>query len=74
MRCWRVLDPSKAERLVHKTLREFRVREDREFFQVSFSTAAKLLGDMIRKSKFEIGTLDVLARIAHQQLEWGLDL
>ena len=46
-RCSRVVDASKAEKLAHKALREFRVREDREFFRVSFLTASKLLGDII---------------------------
>ena len=64
-RCWRVVDASKAEKLAHKALREFRVREDREFFRVSFSTASKLLGDIIRKNKLEIRTLDALDNLTH---------
>ena len=59
-RCWRVLDPSKAEKLAHKALREFRFREDREFFRVSFRTASKLVGDIIKENKLEVRTLDVL--------------
>ena len=64
-RCWRVLDASKAEKLAHNALREFRVRRDREFFQVPPSTAFKLLGDTIQKNELELCTLDVLDNSTH---------
>ena len=35
-RCWRVSDPHAAEKLAHRTLDEFRVRDDREFFRLPF--------------------------------------
>lgn len=66
-RCWRVLDASKAEKLAHTALKEFRVREDREFFQVSFPTASKLVGDIIQKNRLEIRTLDVLDDLTHSK-------
>lgn len=62
-RCWRVSDPQKAERLVHTTLAEHRLRNDREFFRVGFSQAAKLLDDAIRVSGLEIRTLNALAAL-----------
>ncbi len=37
-RCWRVSDPRAAERLAHQTLQEFRVRNDREFFDFLSAT------------------------------------
>lgn len=60
-RCWRVSDPALAERLVHDALREHRLREDREFFQVSFHYAGKVVDSVISKSSQEIRTLDALA-------------
>ena len=60
-RCWRVSDPQKAEKLVHQALFEFRFREDREFFRISFQVAAKDLEAVIRESALEIRTLDALA-------------
>ena len=59
-RCWRVLDASKAEKLAHHALRDFRVRKDREFFQVSPSNAFKLIEDTIQENELELRTLDVL--------------
>ena len=60
-RCWRVSDPKKAEKLVHKALFGFRFREDREFFRVSFQVAVKHIEAVIRESALEIRTLDALA-------------
>jgi hypothetical protein len=62
-RCWRVSEPQKAERLVHTTLAEHRLRNDREFFRVSFLQAAKLLDGAIRASGLEIRTLNALAAL-----------
>ena len=63
-RCWRVSDPSLAESLVHAALREHRLRQDREFFQVSFKYAGKVVDAVIRESSQEIRTLDALAGLA----------
>ena len=63
-RCWRVSDPSLAERLVHDALSEHRLRQDREFFQVSFKYAGKVVDAVIRESSQEIRTLDALAGLA----------
>ena len=63
-RCWRVSDPALAERLVHDALGEHRLRQDREFFQVSFDYAGKVVGAVLRESSQEIRTLDALAGLA----------
>ena len=62
--CWRVADPPAAERLAHKTLSEFRVRDDREFFQVHFRDAVERLDAAVRHSGLEIRTLDALGGLA----------
>ena len=66
-RCWRVSDPSKAERLAHHALQKFRVRNDREFFQASFHDAAHLLDNVVRENQLEIRTLDALAGLKHNR-------
>lgn len=63
-RCWRVSDPALSERLIHDALGEHRLREDREFFQVSFDYACKVVDAVISKSSQEIRTLDALAGLA----------
>lgn len=40
---WRVRDPAQAEREAHDLLRDFRIRKDREFFDVPASTAVKMI-------------------------------
>lgn len=62
-RCWRVSDPQKAERLVHATLAEHRLRNDREFFRMHYEDAAKLLDDEIKASGLEIRTLNALGAL-----------
>lgn len=63
-RCWRVTDPKKAERLIHTTLAEYRLRNDREFFRVRYPDAAKILDNEIRLSGLEIRTLNALAALS----------
>ena len=63
-RCWRVFEPTKAEKIVHQVLEEYRVREDREFFHVDFYIGEKLLDEAIGRSGLEIRTLDALAGLA----------
>ena len=70
-RCWRVSDPAKAEKQVHKALQEFRLRDDREFFRVSFHTAVKNIDAVIRESFLEIRTLDALAGLAPTSADSG---
>jgi hypothetical protein len=62
-RCWRVSDPIKAEKLAHTTLAEFRVRNDREFFNAPFEIAAKMLDTAIREHSLEIRTLNALTAL-----------
>ena len=60
-RCWRVSEPAKAEKQVYQALHEFRLRDDREFFRVSFHVAVKRINVVIHESSLEIRTLDALA-------------
>ena len=66
-RCWRVVDPQAAEKLAHQALDEFRVRNDREFFQLHFRDAVKRLDGAVRESGLQIRTLDALGGLD----EWG---
>ena len=63
-RCWRVSDPALVEKLIHHSLREYRLRQDREFFQVSFEYASEVINAVIQGSSQEIRTLDALAGLA----------
>jgi hypothetical protein len=62
--CWRVVDPSKAEDVVHSALDPWRIRGDREFFRIEFSDAKKLVIDTLEKHSLEIRTLDGLTSVA----------
>jgi len=46
-RAYRVADPATAEREVHRLLHTFRVRSDREFFELSIGDASKIIGDYL---------------------------
>ena len=59
-RCWRVSDPSRAERLVHSVLQRYRIREDREFFRVSFGVAAQSIEAEIGDGYLELRTVYAL--------------
>ena len=59
-RCWRVSDPTAAEELVHDALREYRVRVDREFFEIVIHRAVEIIDGVLRENCLEIRTLDVL--------------
>ena len=56
-RCWRVGSPREAERAVHRRLIRYRVRDDREFFRISFKVAAEYIDEVIRTGCFELGAL-----------------
>ena len=60
-RCWRVSDPAKAVKQVHQALHKFHLRDDSEFFRVSFHVAVKHIDAVIHGSSLEIRTLDALA-------------
>ncbi len=62
-RCWRVLEPRKAEKLVHEALFSYRLRNDREFFRMEFTLAAQLVQEAIRSASLEIRTLNALASL-----------
>jgi T5orf172 domain len=64
-RCWRVMQPAKAEKLVHTTLAGFRVRGDREFFAVEVSEAGKRISQVLEDAELSLRTLDNLAALAN---------
>ena len=63
-RCWRVSDPSRAEKIVHDALSIYRIRTDREFFRVDFHIAARVAHEAISGASLEIRTLNALAALA----------
>jgi hypothetical protein len=62
-RCWRVIDPSRAERLVHNALADYRIRKDREFFRLDFRIATPIISTLLRTERLEIRTLNNLAAL-----------
>lgn len=64
-RCWRVLDPSVAERAVHAALAQYRVRNDREFFRIDFRTATEIVNETLNIAGLEIRTLNSLASLGN---------
>ena len=62
-RCWRVLEPKRAEKLVHEALLSYRLRNDREFFRMEFTLAAQLTHKTIRDAGLEVRTLNALASL-----------
>ena len=52
-RCWHVVNPREAERAVHRRLMRYRVRDDREFFRISFKVAAECIDAAINEGCFE---------------------
>ncbi len=65
-RCWRVADPGRAERLVHGALQRYRLREDREFFKVSFGVASQSIEAAIRDGSLELRTVYALGGLDHE--------
>lgn len=60
-RCWRVRNPAEAERIVHRALADFRIRDDREFFEAEFMRIVTTIQAVIVESGLEIRTLNALA-------------
>lgn len=56
-----------AERRIHDVLKEFRLRGDREFFQLSFVDACKRIESVIRGYNLEIRTLDALGELGDSE-------
>jgi hypothetical protein len=48
---WRVSDPEGAERAIQKLLDRFRIRNDREAFQMDFFKASDLIRDYLRQAE-----------------------
>ena len=59
-RCWRVSDPAYAEKKVHQALNHVRVRDDREFFRISYRDATSLIQQTISERKLGVLTLDAV--------------
>jgi hypothetical protein len=50
---WRVKDAPNMERKIHEALSEYRVRSDREFFQIKYGTAFPLILNLIKRTNTE---------------------
>lgn len=50
---WRVADAERAEREIHSLLADHRVRDDREFFEIEYNHASRLVNDYINKLRRE---------------------
>jgi hypothetical protein len=61
--CWRVMTPLKAEQIVHSSLSDFRVRNDREFFRIDFLDAKRMISAALQDYRLELRTLDNLASL-----------
>jgi hypothetical protein len=59
-RCWRVRSPARAEKQVHRALSEFRIRDDREFFEAEFMQIVTTIQKTIVDLGLEIRTLNAL--------------
>jgi hypothetical protein len=64
-RCWRVSNPSRAEKVVHAALATYRLRTDREFFRADFKIAAQIAEEAIIEAALEIRTLNALSALAN---------
>jgi len=62
-RCWRVRNPTEAERIVHVALSEYRIRNDREFFEADFMQIVPIVQNVIVKAGLEIRTLNALTSL-----------
>lgn len=62
--CWRVSDPTAAEKLVHDHLADSRVRADREFFRMDYLDARRRIQQLLSDTGLELRTLDRLAALA----------
>jgi hypothetical protein len=51
---WVVNNAQHVERVVHEALANYRIRRDREFFELPYGTAFKLVGDIVHQSRREM--------------------
>jgi hypothetical protein len=51
---WPVRDPEQTEKDIHKMLAPYRVRADREFFQIGYQQACKMILDLIKAKDLEL--------------------
>lgn len=42
---WKALNAPKAEKEIHQVLAEYRIRDDREFFEIEFNKASRIIND-----------------------------
>jgi hypothetical protein len=61
--CWRVKEPSAAERLIHAALADYRVRSDREFFRLDFHEAKRRIQAALQDTDLELRTLNSLIAV-----------
>ena len=48
---WRVKDARDFEKKIHKLFEEYRIRKDKEFFKIPFSTAFRMVNDFLSKQR-----------------------
>ena len=51
---WPVRNPEQTEKEIHEMLSPYRVRADREFFQIPYQQACKKILDLIKEKDLEI--------------------
>jgi T5orf172 domain len=51
---WVLWNAPQVEGFVHFALADYRVRDDREFFELPFGTAFKIVGDIVHDSRREL--------------------
>jgi hypothetical protein len=50
---WTVKNGQRVEQIIHKYLAEYRVRNDREFFEMQFGAAFQFINDMLKDHRIE---------------------
>ena len=45
---WNVKEPNETERRIHELLADYRIRNDREFFQIDYHTAKRMIDSLIK--------------------------
>ena len=60
---WRVRNPNKVEREVHKLLVDYRVRSDREFFDMEYNEAVRVINNFLEKTQNLSREIGVVKRV-----------
>jgi hypothetical protein len=63
-RCWRVMEPSRSEKLVHSALSRYRIKDDREFFSVDIREADPVIRTALDEERLLLRTLENLGALS----------